>query len=761
MALTPIALIPQVVLGGLLVPMTLHARATSAPSCRPCPRAGASRARSPPTASRSRPTRRWLIDLGQTASRREFIEAGKFKCAIAQMASDSQAGAWGFTTYDQTWMPYAVLGGMTVVSSSWWSPSSSSGGIRCDEAPTTTLAATPLALGGGRGPAASSLAARRPSPHAALRAAGRRLREPASAPRARRPSPPARTEPRQRSARRPYQGRAPARRQGITLPKPTNVLAARLPARGAEGGRRGGEGHARARHRQGGPRHAGGGPEPGGARLRRGRDRGRQGARVRARRRGRRHPLRGAHPLRYPSRSPAGAAPPPAAPPPSRRAGDALRRRARGRQRRAHRRRRRHPLARQATVAHRREGRLRLRATSRPASTRCWSPRPGYTPLERRGAARGGRGDRGRSIASPRQEAARSRSRSRASAPRARSPSAPSRPTEIERIPGTNGDALKSIQNLPGVARPPALLGLLIVRGSAPQDTQTFVDGTPVPLIYHFGGLSSVVPTEVLDEDRLLPGQLRHPVRPRPGRHRRRRPARPQDRSTTASRSSTSSTPALCSRGPSPASTAGPSSRRAAQLHRRLARPRAQSAGAGVTRGARLLRLPVHRGQEADADLQLPRSRSSGRTTPSSSCSTALARPARARRQTSDFHTAFQRLQIRYTQRPRRRRPDRGARSPFGRTSIELRASAPSSSTSTPSADQRPRRVHEEARQGASRIDAGVDMFGGFYDVDAAAPPAAASRASRRTVPSPPAPSSTTRASRAASSSPRPTWRWR
>jgi TonB family protein len=79
---------------------------------------------------------------------------------------------------------------------------------------------------------------------------------------------------------------------------------------------------------------------------------------------------------------------------------------------------------------------------------------------------------------------------------------------EISRIPGTNGDALRSIQNLPGVARPPAILGLLIVRGSAPQDTQTFIDGTPVPLIYHFGGLSSVVPTEVLEKIDFYPGNF-------------------------------------------------------------------------------------------------------------------------------------------------------------------------------------------------------------------------------------------------------------
>jgi TonB family protein len=79
---------------------------------------------------------------------------------------------------------------------------------------------------------------------------------------------------------------------------------------------------------------------------------------------------------------------------------------------------------------------------------------------------------------------------------------------EIDRIPGTSGDALRSIQSLPGVARPPGLAGLLIVRGSAPEDTQAFVDGAGVPLIYHFGGLSSVVPTEMLDRIDFYPGNF-------------------------------------------------------------------------------------------------------------------------------------------------------------------------------------------------------------------------------------------------------------
>ncbi len=79
---------------------------------------------------------------------------------------------------------------------------------------------------------------------------------------------------------------------------------------------------------------------------------------------------------------------------------------------------------------------------------------------------------------------------------------------EMERIPGTGGDALRSLQNLPGVARPPGLAGFLIVRGSAPTGTAYFVDGADVPLIYHFGGLSSVAPTELLDRIDFYPGNF-------------------------------------------------------------------------------------------------------------------------------------------------------------------------------------------------------------------------------------------------------------
>jgi hypothetical protein len=79
---------------------------------------------------------------------------------------------------------------------------------------------------------------------------------------------------------------------------------------------------------------------------------------------------------------------------------------------------------------------------------------------------------------------------------------------EINRVAGTRGDALRALQNLPGVARPNAIFNFLVVRGSSPFDTQYFIDGTPVPLIYHFGGLSSVVPTEMLERIDFYPGNF-------------------------------------------------------------------------------------------------------------------------------------------------------------------------------------------------------------------------------------------------------------
>jgi hypothetical protein len=77
---------------------------------------------------------------------------------------------------------------------------------------------------------------------------------------------------------------------------------------------------------------------------------------------------------------------------------------------------------------------------------------------------------------------------------------------EMAHMPGARGDALASIESMPGVGHAPPLSGLLILRGSAPNDTNVFVDGTGINLPYHFGGLSAVIPSEVLERLDFYPG---------------------------------------------------------------------------------------------------------------------------------------------------------------------------------------------------------------------------------------------------------------
>jgi TonB family protein len=75
-------------------------------------------------------------------------------------------------------------------------------------------------------------------------------------------------------------------------------------------------------------------------------------------------------------------------------------------------------------------------------------------------------------------------------------------------MPGTNGDPLRAVEALPGVARPPGLSGLLIVRGSSPEDSEVFVNGAWVPFAYHFGGVTSIVPGDLLKSIDLYPGNF-------------------------------------------------------------------------------------------------------------------------------------------------------------------------------------------------------------------------------------------------------------
>lgn len=102
------------------------------------------------------------------------------------------------------------------------------------------------------------------------------------------------------------------------------------------------------------------------------------------------------------------------------------------------------------------------------------------------------------------------------------------RTEEARRVPGTQGDTLKVVQNLPGVARSALGSGALIVWGSAPNETRVLVDGVEIPSLYHVGGLRSTINSDLVrsidlaagsygaEYGRALGGLVRIDLRPLP-----------------------------------------------------------------------------------------------------------------------------------------------------------------------------------------------------------------------------------------------------
>ena len=79
---------------------------------------------------------------------------------------------------------------------------------------------------------------------------------------------------------------------------------------------------------------------------------------------------------------------------------------------------------------------------------------------------------------------------------------------ELGKLPGTQGDALKALQNFPGVARSPFAGGLLVIRGSAPEDSAVFLGYHEIPTLFHFGGLTSVFNSDILTGIDFIPGNF-------------------------------------------------------------------------------------------------------------------------------------------------------------------------------------------------------------------------------------------------------------
>lgn len=74
------------------------------------------------------------------------------------------------------------------------------------------------------------------------------------------------------------------------------------------------------------------------------------------------------------------------------------------------------------------------------------------------------------------------------------------------KIPGTGGDAMRAIEVMPGVARGGMDSSDLILRGSAWHESVSYINGVPVPGLYHFGGVKSTFNSHFLKQISLYPG---------------------------------------------------------------------------------------------------------------------------------------------------------------------------------------------------------------------------------------------------------------
>ncbi|HXX68920.1 MAG TPA: hypothetical protein VEK07_17165, partial [Polyangiaceae bacterium] len=64
---------------------------------------------------------------------------------------------------------------------------------------------------------------------------------------------------------------------------------------------------------------------------------------------------------------------------------------------------------------------------------------------------------------------------------------------QARKVVGTQGDPVKIVEDLPGVARPAFGAGQIIVWGAAPAETRTYVDGVEIPVLFHGSAVRSTI----------------------------------------------------------------------------------------------------------------------------------------------------------------------------------------------------------------------------------------------------------------------------
>ena len=76
---------------------------------------------------------------------------------------------------------------------------------------------------------------------------------------------------------------------------------------------------------------------------------------------------------------------------------------------------------------------------------------------------------------------------------------------EASLVPGTGGDALKSVESMPGVGRGMGD-GAIVIRGSNAEDSKFYIDGHEIYSLFHFGGLKSTYNSKLIDSFELMTG---------------------------------------------------------------------------------------------------------------------------------------------------------------------------------------------------------------------------------------------------------------
>jgi len=77
---------------------------------------------------------------------------------------------------------------------------------------------------------------------------------------------------------------------------------------------------------------------------------------------------------------------------------------------------------------------------------------------------------------------------------------------EAQRLPGTQGDAIRVVESLPGVGRPSFASGSLLLWGASPESSRIYVDGVPIPQLFHGGGVRSALNGFFVKDIELIPG---------------------------------------------------------------------------------------------------------------------------------------------------------------------------------------------------------------------------------------------------------------